>query len=135
MPPTTAQNERVIEAVVSGPGEANRLFTVTGQAATPMTLDADSIDAQTFTFLVGPALPAGQFLSATASASFAGHVVMVDGAPTWHGMDFLSVEADWDDESGRTEIRVEIRLQTATGARLQLGLIGFSATVLAALPA
>ena len=32
MPATTTTNEQVVEAVVSGPDTANRLYTCTGQA-------------------------------------------------------------------------------------------------------
>ena len=59
----------------------------------------------------------------------------VDAVPGWYGMDVLSVEADWDDESGRTEMRVEVRAQAGRGTRVQPGVVGFSATVLAELPA
>jgi hypothetical protein len=135
MPATNVQTEQVIEAVVSGPGGANRLFTVTGTAQTPMVVGPDDIAAETFTFPMGPALSAGQFHRATASASFTSHVVMVDAVPGWYGMDVLSVEADWDDESGRTEMRVEVRAQAGPGTRVQPQVVGFSATVLAELPA
>jgi hypothetical protein len=135
MPATNAQTEQVIEAVVSGPGGANRLFTVTGTANTPVSADADSIAVETYTFLIGPTLSAGQFHRATASASITNQVVMVDAVPGWYGMDVLSVEADWDDESGRTEMRVELRAQAGPGTRVVAGVIGFSATVLAELPA
>jgi len=133
MPTTNAQNEQVIEAVVGGPGGANRLFTVIGKPNAPVTVDAESIAVETYTFLIGPPLSAGQ--SHRATASVVGYSVNVDAVPGWHGMDVLSSEADWDDESGRTEMRVEVRSQTSPGTRVQLGAIGFSATVLAELPA
>jgi hypothetical protein len=60
---------------------------------------------------------------------------MVDAVPGWYGMDVLSVEADWDDASGRTEMRVEVRAQAGPGTRMQPQVVGFSATVLAELPA
>jgi hypothetical protein len=134
MPVTTSQNEQVIEAVVSGPGGANRLLTITGKATTAMSVAPSGIAVETFTFLIGPTLPAGQFRGATASASFAGRLVYNDAVPGWHGMDVLSVEADWDDECDRTEMRVELRAQAGPGTRVQTGVIGFSATVLAEVP-
>jgi hypothetical protein len=93
----------------------------------------DAIAVETFTFLIGPTLAAGQFQRATASASFAGYMVYVDSAGGYHGMDFVSIEADWDDESGKTEMRVEVRAQAGTGARVQPQKIGFLATVLVAI--
>jgi len=36
MPLTTTENEQVIEAVVSGPAPANRLYTCTGRAVVGM---------------------------------------------------------------------------------------------------
>ena len=135
MPTTVAQNVQEIEAGVSGPGGANRLFTVTGEAPTPMGAVGPADTAvETFTFLIGPPLPAGQFHRATASASFTGYVIYVDSAGGYHGMDFLTIEADWDDESGRTEMRVEVRAQAGAGTRVQPQKIGFSATVLAEVP-
>jgi hypothetical protein len=49
-------------------------------------------------------------------------------------LNIASVEADWDDEQRRTEMRVEINMSTGPGAHLELLSIGFSATVLAELP-
>ena len=60
---------------------------------------------------------------------------MIDAVPGWSGMDVLSVEADWDDESGRTEMRVELRAQAGHGTRVAARALGFSVTVLAELPA
>jgi hypothetical protein len=48
---------------------------------------------------------------------------------------FDSVEADWDDESGRAEMRVEVRMETGPGINMALQRIGYSATVLAEPPA
>jgi hypothetical protein len=137
MPATQTQNEQVIEAVVSGPDGANRLFTCTGQAWAYMWLGPSRNAAQTWTFLIGPALPRPQFHRAIASASVAAYGVY-GSDPTvsgWHVLAFDSVEADWDDESGRTEMRVEVRMETGPGINMALQRIGYSATVLAELPA
>ena len=132
MPATSTVNEQVIEAVVSGPGTANRLFTCTGQAQVNMQASPQE-RRETWTFLVGPALPQ-RFLRATASVSVAGYGIYLFG-PTdaWYNLAFESVEADWDDESGKTEVRVEV-LMTAAGMNFTLSKIGFSVTVLAELP-
>jgi len=136
MPATSTINEQVSEAVVSGPGAGNRLFTCTGEVRPFMQVFAGSGQqvekAETWTFLVGPALPQ-QFLRATASVSLAGYGIFVTDPNTWHNLTFESVEADWDDESGRTEVRVEVRIVGA-GISFTLSKIGFSVTVLAELP-
>lgn len=137
MPATSTVNEQVIEAVVSGPDGANRLLTCTGQAPVNMWAGGGQSLRDTWTFLVGPALPHPQFHRATASVFVAGYAIYV-ADPTangWHSLDFQSVEADWDDESGKTEMRVEIALTTGTGIYFTLSKIGFSATVLAESPA
>jgi len=132
MPATSTVNEQVIEAVVSGPGTANRLFTCTGQAQVNMQASPQE-RRETWTFLVGPALPQ-RFLRATASVSVAGYGIYLFG-PTdaWYNLAFESVEADWDDESGRTEMRVEVEISTGS-IHYNLAKIGYEATVLAELP-
>ena len=137
MPVATTLNDQVIDAVVAGPDGANRLFVCTGQAWTYIWL-AESRDAlQTFTYLVGPELPRPQFVRATGSASVAAYALYESdpAASGWHSFAFESVEADWDDESRRTEMRVEVRVQTGPGTHVSLSRIGYSATVLAELPA
>jgi hypothetical protein len=139
MPITTTENEQVIEAVVSGPAPANRLYTCTGRAVLGMyAWDGQSAIPETWTFLVGPELPQ-RFIRATASASVAGYAFyeypfdpnMPSGS--WHSLDIQSVEADWDDESGKTELRVEVAIAAARG-NFSLAKIGFTATVLAEVP-
>ena len=133
MPAAATANEQVIEAVVSGPDGANRLYTCTGMADLNTWVSANQSKQETWTFLVGPALPE-RFLRATASVSVAGYgVYIADPTNAWHNLAFSSVEADWDDESSRTEARVEV-LISARGMSFTLSRIGFSVTVLAALP-
>jgi hypothetical protein len=137
MPAASTVNDQVIEAVITGPDGANRLLTCTGQALVGIWLGPNQNVSQTWTFLVGPALPHPQFHRATASAFVAGYGTYV-ADPTaygWRSLDFQSVEADWDDESGRTEMRVEVAVNTGTGASFTLSKIGYSATVLAEIPA
>jgi hypothetical protein len=43
------------------------------------------------------------------------------------------IEADWDDESGKTELRVEVAVGVGLGG-FNLAKIGYTATVLAELP-
>ena len=136
MPAAPTVNEQVIEAVVSGPHGANRLYTCTGHALIPMGASPNQTKRETWTFLVGPGFPQPQFRRATATAAVAGFGVQVED-PTaygWHNLTFWSVEADWDDESGRTEMRVEVEISAGPGIRMSFGRVAFSATVLAELP-
>jgi hypothetical protein len=141
MPAASTENEQVIEAVVSGPDGANRLYICTGQALLPIWLGSNQNVAQTWTFLIGPALPHPQFHRATASAfvtaygTYDAYVADPMMAGSWRSLDFRSVEADWDDESGKTEMRVEVALSTGSSANFSLTKIGYSATILAELPA
>jgi len=135
MPEAPTVNEQIIEAVVSGPGAANRLITCTGHALIPMNVGLDQSARETWTFLVGPSFSPSQFHRATATAAVAGFGVQVQDptVPGWHNVTFWSVEADWDDESGRTEMRVEAEISAGPGTRMSFGRVAFSATVLAAI--
>ncbi len=135
MPVAQTQNEQVIEALVSGPGGASRLLTCTGRASTPgLFVSQNQGEAQRWTFLVGPPLQQSQFHRATASVAVAAYqLFVVDPTATGmsHSVETISVEADWDDESGRTEIRAEIALNAGAGTNYYLNILSYSATVLA----
>jgi len=139
MPATTTESEQVIEAVVSGPAPANRLYTCTGRAVLGMyAWSGQGATPETWTFLVGPALPQ-RFIRATASVSLVGYAGYANPPDAnmprgpWRSLDIQSVEADWDDESGKTELRVEVAIG-ASGGNFGLAKIGFTATVLAEVP-
>ena len=64
MPATNTIGEQVLEAVVTGPDGANRLFTCTGIANVQMSLTRTEEQAtETWSFLVGPSLSAPAILS------------------------------------------------------------------------
>jgi hypothetical protein len=109
MPETTTSGEQILEAVVAGPDGANRLFNVTGAANLEVSAsgDRDPINP-TWTFLVGPTLTHEQFHRAIASASVASQGVSKRGVPSDYIVQINSVEANWDDESERVEVRVEL---------------------------
>lgn len=130
-----------LEADVVGPEGANRLIQCTGLGAiSPYLRTEDSNVLQTWTFLVGPHLPTPQFRRATAFATLGR--LSVFQAPTattptgelWHESSLESVEADWDDESTRTELRVEVNMSSGPGVKLILRSIRFTVTILAELP-
>jgi hypothetical protein len=113
MPATNTIGEQVLEAVVTGPDGANRLFTCTGIANVQMSLTrTQEQTTETWTFLVGPALPRPQFYRAIGTASVSLQTVDIQGAPAGFTVHVVSVEADWDDESERVEVRVEVLLSS-----------------------
>ncbi|MGC2352029.1 MAG: hypothetical protein WA496_01400 [Candidatus Udaeobacter sp.] len=115
MPAANTTGEQVLEAVVAGPDEANRLFTVTGAANVNIATSGGQQQVQTFTFLVGPAFTRQQFYRAIGAASVSSQFVNVQTAPGSFQVQINSVEADWDDESGRVEVRVELFLSASGG--------------------
>jgi hypothetical protein len=113
MPATNTIGEQVLEAVVTGPDGANRLFTCTGIANVQMSLTRTQEETtETWTFLVGPTLPRPQFYRAIGTACVSLQAVDIQGAPAAFTVHVVSVEADWDDESERVEVRVEILLSS-----------------------
>jgi len=69
MPVTTTIGEQVLEAVIAGPDEANRLFTITGAANILISVTGGQQKTETWTFLVGPTFTRGQFYRAIGTAS------------------------------------------------------------------
>jgi hypothetical protein len=137
----TTENEQVVEAVVSGPDGATRLLTCTGQAVLAMVVGSNQNRQETWTFLVGPPLPHPQFHRAIASVSVADYGISLQQAfdpvtgqvqpiNATHSLNFQSVDADWDDDSGRTEMQVQVAIATGT-LQFTLSRIGYTATVLA----
>jgi hypothetical protein len=126
---TNILNLQRIEAVVSGPDGANRLFVITG--IIPTNLFTSATIKETFTFLIGPTLTRRQFVRAITMASL-NSIQFSGGAPTDSKWSVESVDADWDDESGQVEVRVEV-LAISQGGLSSAGVIsiGFQATILA----
>ena len=132
------ENQQQLEVVVNGPDGATRLFICTGTAKAAMQLNAGPEFAQrladTWTFLVGPTLTRLQFQRAVGTASLANFRVRYT-APAG-GFDasweLVSVDADWDDESGRVQVRAEVSL-VAIQATVLVSSLGYHVSILAAL--
>jgi len=131
------QNLQQLEVAVSGPEGANRLFIVTGETTnigfSAFASGGFNTQNQTFTVLVGPSLTRQQFFRAICTASLAQitqHAQVVPGDATWA---ITSSDADWDDESGQVELRVEVSV-TANGNNnsATLNSFSFQVTILAA---
>jgi hypothetical protein len=111
---TNTNGEQVLEAVVSGPDGANRLFICTGVANVQMSLGRNQGQiTETWTFFVGPTLTRAQFYRAIGTASVSLQTLDILGAPAGFAIQIVSIEADWDDESERVEVRVEVSLSSS----------------------
>jgi hypothetical protein len=143
--PAQIQNLQQIEAVVAGPEDANRLFIIDGQFDSEPSLDAASqghfvSHKEIFTVLIGPVFTRTQFFQANATASLTKTNLattsksegVVESA-TWQ---ILGADADWDDESGQVELRIEAEVTCwGQGNHASINGFGFHVTILAAVPA
>jgi len=140
--PSSVENLQSLEAVVSGPDGANRLFTITGIAETVIGLvgtdGSQHTQKETFTLLVGPPLTQPQFRKAIAMASLTDFTwAAISGAPNQEAGSSWSVaatDADWDDESQQVELRVDVSVSViGLNTAAHVTRIGFQVTILAAI--
>lgn len=134
------QNLQQLDVLVAGPDDANHLFTIDGQFDTSLTIGSQgtnvAVAKETFSVLIGPKLANRQFVRAIATASIVktqiGNIAQ-GGFATWNIVD---VDADWDDESGQVELRIEAQV-SCLGSNQSASINGFAfhVTILAALPA
>jgi hypothetical protein len=99
---------------VAGPDDANHLFIIDGQLDTSLAIGSQganfAVAKETFSGLVGPKLTNRQFVRAIATASIVNTRIAnitPGGFATWNIVD---VDADWDDESGQVELRIEAQV-------------------------
>ena len=129
----TAQNVQILEVGVTGPDGANRMFITRGTIKSNYGIrnftGITKGDSETYTVLINPALGGGQFRRAIATAAFnTTHGSFSPGSNvTWS---IREVEADYDDESTKVELRVTIQL-AATNAAMTIEDISFHVTTLA----
>jgi len=134
--PAAIQNLQQLEAVVAGPDGANRHFTVCGQFNPGIQAFSSGPFVQqteTFTVLVGPVFTRQQFFRAVCTASIIkkqSRVQIVPGDFVW---EIVGSDADWDDESGQVELRIEVRVSsTGTGNSATISGLAFQVTILGA---
>ena len=125
-----------IEAAVSGPDGANRLFVFTGRVPLALTATAQANVHETFTWLLGPQLQRRQFISAVAHISIADarHTANTIGSTGPFGPIRTAIqlaEADWDDESGQVECRAEVLVSAPVQYVTQVFGLSYHVTVLA----
>lgn len=131
------QNPQQIEAVVAGPDDANRLFVIDGQFDGAVSAFAQGpgfvTQKETFSVLVGPALTRKQFCGTIATASLAKTNLSISTTPASYGWQISNVDADWDDESGQVELRIEA-VANCSGQNSNCSINGFvfHVTILAA---
>jgi len=134
------QNLQQMDVVVAGPDDANHLFIIDGHFDTSLVIGSQGANfataKETFTVLLGPKLANRQFVRAIATASIVktqiGNLAQ-GGLANWN---IIDVDADWDDESGQVELRIEAQVSCA-GSNQNASINGFAfhVTILAALPA
>ena len=138
------QNLQELYAVVAGPKDANRLFIIDGQFDSDLVVSSYTSRARSnkeiFTALIGPVFKNKQFVRAIATASLTKTVVdyperaSAQPLATGAAWKILGMDADWDDESGQVELRIEAQV-TSKGAGQEVAIsgIGFHVTILAAI--
>jgi hypothetical protein len=130
MPVANTTGEQVIESAVAGPDGANRLFSITGTANVSISVSGTS-RTETWTFLVGPVFTRGQLYRAIGTASVSSQSANVQTAPAIFQLQINSVEADWDDESGRVEVRVEVFATASASMSMSISQLRYWVTILA----
>jgi len=133
------QNLQQMDVMVAGPDDANHLFIIDGQFDVSLAIGSQGanfvVAKETFSALVGPKLTNRQFVRAIATASIVKNQVAniaSGGVATWI---IVNVDADWDDDSGQVELRIEAQVN-CSGANQSASIngFGFHVTILAALP-
>ena len=134
------QNLQQLDVLVAGPDDANHLFIIDGQFDATLAIGGQSSSIasgkETFSVLLGPKLTNRQFVRAIATASIVKSQIgniKTGGFAAWNIVD---ADADWDDESGQVELRIEAQVD-CMGANQNVTINGFAfhVTILAALPA
>jgi hypothetical protein len=119
MPDVTGQliNPQVVEIWVNGPEGANRLYLCSGNVNTGVApSQANQTMHETFTFLVGPEFARQEVVRATCAAGISGYYV--SGQQFAYGnATVLSTDADWDDESGKVQVQIDVETYGPWGIR------------------
>ena len=121
-----------MEVGVAGPDGANTMFITTGLAKASLFISSGS-RKENFAVHVGPSLTVGQFRRSIATASLA-EIEFRDFSPPqtdrmrWEIED---VDADFDDEANRIELRFTLEIETSSGSQTLLRTVSFTVTTLA----
>ena len=121
-------NPQEIEVVVSGPRSANRLFIYTGTAVFDFKGRSKKWKRDSISFRVGRKFAPGQFHKAIATANIAS--ASNDYAANFAGWAVDSIDADWDDDSGKMNVTAQLAVRDSDG---YLHRLGYQVTVLASI--
>ena len=128
-------NAQIMEVWVNGPEDANRLFICAGAAQllpplVPPLNRATPTGTTTFTFLIGPQMTRRQFVRAIASGAISRCPLQ-----STYEIHIASMDADFDDESGQVEVRVEFTMSQPSGSPQYIIAVAYNVSVLAQFPA
>jgi len=118
-----------MEVTVNGPDGATHLILCTG------VVELGSVSHETYTFLVGPQLSRRQFVGVIASCALStiqagNNNPAADHSDMEPGANLISINADFDDDSGQVKARVEV-----ASNNVMKGLaISYNVSILAELP-
>jgi hypothetical protein len=122
------ENAQEMEVVVSGPHGANRLFIYTGTAVFTFKGTGGKWRHDSISFKIGRTFTQEQFHRAVATASLASIANSKHAVNAGWAVD--SVDADWDDESGKIEVTARLAVVDSNGYLYRMG---YQVTVLAAI--
>jgi hypothetical protein len=132
------QQTQQMEVDVVGPEDANRLFICTGRAQA--SVSASGLPGgvgsrkEVFTFFVGPQLTRQQFHRAVAQAAPIAATLGGQGGGSGNGTwSVQAFQADWDDESSRVQVFVEVTASAWGSWHVNLEGFDYQVTILAAM--
>ena len=134
------EDKQSFEVTIQGPDGANRMIICTGRLRTYLNAASSTATGltqrETFTALVDPQLEAGQFKRAVVVASLA-EIRYFDSDPSTADSVQWSIEqaqADFDDESGKVELRVSLAINLWGIISAEIQSVSFQVTTIAAVP-
>lgn len=110
-------NPQVVEIYVSGPDGANRLFHCSGNVNASFNgQQPHQTMRESFTFLVGPQFARQEVVRATCAAGISGF--SLNGTTfVWGNASIISADADWDDESGKVQVKIDVEAYGPYGVK------------------
>ena len=134
------QNLQQMDVLVAGPDDANHLFIIDGQFDAGLAIGSQGTNfataKETFSVLIGPKLANRQFVRAIGTASIVKTQIANVAAGGLAAWNIVDVDADWDDESGQVELRIEAQVNCSGSNQFaSINAFAFHVTILAALPA
>lgn len=134
-------DKQSFEVIIQGPDGANRMIICTGKLSFNCNASDNSaagsgvVRKETFTALIDPQLAPGEFKRAIAVASLV-DISYFDSDPTQRDGVRWAIEeaqADFDDESGKVELRVSVMLNPqGIGSFANIFGVSFQVTTIAA---